>query len=51
MPKSLDYRRRLLAIADAFMDPADVSHTRAYRLVNRLYHDPRRRSQTIDDLV
>lgn len=51
MPKPLDYRRRLLAIVDAFMDPADASQTRADRLINRLYHDPRRRLQTIDDLV
>jgi hypothetical protein len=51
MPKPLDYRRRLLAIVDAFMDPSDGSHTRACRRVNRLYHDPRRRLQTIDDLV
>jgi len=51
MLKPLDYRRRLLTIVDAFIDPADVSHARAYRLVNRLYHDLRCRSQTIDDLV
>lgn len=51
MPKPLDYRRRLLAIVDAFMDPADLSHTRGIRLINRLYRDPRRRLQTIDDLV
>lgn len=51
MPKPLDYRRLLLTIVDAYLDPADVSHIRADRFVSRLYHDPRRRLQTIDDLV
>lgn len=50
--KPLNYRRRLLTILNAFLDPADASHARARHLVSRLYHDPRRRGlQTIDDLV
>jgi hypothetical protein len=51
MPKLLAYRRRLLAIVNAFLDPTEASHTRARHLLKRLYHDPRRRSQTVDDLV
>ncbi|WIG58963.1 MAG: hypothetical protein OJF49_001710 [Ktedonobacterales bacterium] len=51
MPNHLDYRRRLLSIVTAFQDPTAADHVRARRLVERLYHDPRRRLQTLDDLV
>ena len=52
MPKPLDYRRRLLNVVNAYLDPADTSHVRADRLIDRLYHDHfRHNSQTIDDLV
>lgn len=51
MTKPLNYRRRLLAIVDALMDPSTASHGRAHRLIKRLYQDPRRNSLSIDDLV
>lgn len=52
MPKSLDYRRRLLNVVNAYLDPADASHGRADRLIARLYHDHfSRNSQTVNDLV
>jgi hypothetical protein len=53
-PAPLNYRRRLLAIVNAFLEPADPTHARADRLVDRLYHDPRRRlqfGQTVNELI
>lgn len=49
MPRTIQYRRRLLAIVSAFQDPSEVSQADAHQLVKRLYHD--RRVQTIGDLV
>lgn len=51
MPQPLNYRRRLLAVVDAFLDPSESSHARAHRLIKRLYQDPRRSVTTIDGLV
>lgn len=51
MPKPLNYRRRLLAIVDTYLDPTDISHARAHLLLHRLAHARRFRFHTIDEMV
>src|SRR5262249_30867482 len=46
----LNYRRRLLAILDAFLDPGERTYARAHRLVDRLFRDPRRQGRVATTL-